>query len=513
MPIADLIDAMHFDFGPVSPPLHDGDEPYVLTYAFHDTNPGTLAGGHSYGGWRGFSLREKDAVKDALDEIESFANVRFVEVESGSDATIDLGKVDLDTNGRGGPEWGYSGDEIIGFRSFAVFKSGIDLSTRPDLVRHEIGHAMGLKHPFSGEALPESYEHNGYTVMSYTDDPDGVADGDSYEILDIMSLHHLWGANPAAETGGSTVTLDAVGSDAMAVVLSGRIDTIEAGDTAMSVEIDLREGALSSIGGDVAAAIAIGAEVTTAIGGRAQDRIDGSDAAEILIGRGGGDTLVGRGGRDEIRGGDGGDSISGGDGGDRIFGGGGRDRIDGGAGGDRILGGNGVDRIGGGGGDDVILGGSQNDLLRGQRGRDKLDGGRSDDVLRGGAGNDTLIGGTGSDVLRGDRGSDALDGGIGDDTLFGGSHSDDLSGGRGDDVLEGGRGSDTFRFSARDGHDVILDLGKGDDALVLAGFGSRRDVLRAAEAAGSDVEIDLGRDHLTLVGIGLDDLRDMLVIA
>ena len=532
MSTQDLVTAMQFDFGPVTS-LNPGAAPHVVTYAFHDARPAGPSLVGQYGGWTPFTAAERAETREALSEIEGFANLRFVEVRGGADPTIDFAKVHVapGTAGQGGVAWSWRGPELTGYESFAVFDAGTDLARRPDLLRHEIGHALGLAHPFEHPAVPSHYDHNGYTVMSYTHDPAGRSVGETYEVLDIMALQDLWGANPGAMPRGGRLALGDVGAGTLAVVDAAvGVDAIEAGPGRRNAEIDLREGAYSFIDGERVALVVLDAVVRTAIGGAGNDRLDGGAAGEVLAGRAGDDALSGRGGADVLRGGGGDDRLLGGAGDDRLLGGRGDDRIEGGAGADavrggrgrdEIAGGGGADRLWGGGGADGIAGGRGNDLLGGGAGADRLEGGAGRDVLhggaqgdllRGGGGADALHGGTGDDVLEGERGADALHGGRGADRLHGGAGADDLSGGRGRDVLAGGAGADTFRFARGDGRDVIRDLGRGDDALVLTGFGTRGDVLRAAEARGDDVVLDLGADTLILRGAALADLDDALVI-
>ena len=64
-------------------------------------------------------------------------------------------------------------------------------------------------------------------------------------------------------------------------------------------------------------------------------------------------------------------------------------------------------------------------------------------------------------------GNDSLTGGRGNDFLVGGAGDDWLKGGRGDDSLLGGAGNDTAVFRpSRDGADII-DLGAGDDTVLV----------------------------------------------
>ena len=124
-----------------------------------------------------------------------------------------------------------------------------------------------------------------------------------------------------------------------------------------------------------------------------------------------------------------------------------------------------------------------------------------------GVGDVDLSGKGGRDRLEGNAGRNALDGEGGDDRLFGAAGRDRLEGGRGDDLLKGGRGADTFVFRADDGHDRLLDWGKGD-VLALAGGLSRADVAISAEGgdavlrfAGTVVEVEDAAGR-----IALDDL-------
>ena len=69
--------------------------------------------------------------------------------------------------------------------------------------------------------------------------------------------------------------------------------------------------------------------------------------------------------------------------------------------------------------------------------------------------------------LNAGMGNDSLTGGHGNDFLVGGAGDDWLQGGRGDDSLLGGAGNDTAVFKpSRDGADVV-DLGAGDDVVLV----------------------------------------------
>jgi len=72
------------------------------------------------------------------------------------------------------------------------------------------------------------------------------------------------------------------------------------------------------------------------------------------------------------------------------------------------------------------------------------------------------------DLRFGNGGRDKLCGCQSNDTLYGPKGYDDLIGGLGNDILSGGIGGDRFVLTAGEGHDIITDLTKGEDLLLLA---------------------------------------------
>ena len=126
-------------------------------------------------------------------------------------------------------------------------------------------------------------------------------------------------------------------------------------------------------------------------------RIQGEDAAEIIMGGAGNDTIFARAGDDYIDAGAGDNFVRGGHGNDQIFSGTGR-------------------------GDDTIHGDLGHDVIMAGGGADLVDGGFGHDMLNGGAGTDTLTGGHGNDLFIHsdlDRGFDLIrDFEIGQDRLL-----------------------------------------------------------------------------------------------
>lgn len=154
------------------------------------------------------------------------------------------------------------------------------------------------------------------------------------------------------------------------------------------------------------------------------EKIQGSNARDILIGSSVNNILIGNGGNDLLFGLEGNDTLRGENGMDTLLGGVGNDTLRGGAGADFLLGGNGIDtadyrdsadgviinmatgRTSGGTAEGDILfsiekiqGSNTRDILIGSAEDTFLLGNGGDDVLGGGLGNDTLIGGAGHDIF------------------------------------------------------------------------------------------------------------------
>ncbi len=256
-----------------------------------------------------------------------------------------------------------------------------------DTILHELGHSIGLDHPFDGVVLDASLDSSRYTVMSYDPHPDqlGLAFEDRLwpvtpMLYDIAALQSLYGANMTTRTGNTTYFGTGEESafalaDGGAVIATiwdaGGRDKIDASGQSGTVAIDLRPGHFSSIGAIADnIAIAFDARIEDAAGGSGNDVLTGNGAWNRLEGNLGNDRLFGLDGFDTLNGGVGNDSLGGGNGNDRLFGGAGRDALWAGEGHDRLFGGGGGDRLVGNGGNDTLDGGWGNDVLTGGAGAD-----------------------------------------------------------------------------------------------------------------------------------------------
>ena len=186
---------------------------------------------------------------------------------------------------------------------------------------HEIGHALGLKHPgnyngseseavyLTGNYLGTSEDNLNYSIMSYQDAPG--ADNQQrtwFGMYDMLALRYLYGGrNDINLTDSSYHFTDDTGRVQQLIQDSGGADTLDLSSLTLGAVVDMREGAFSSIG-------------RSASGFRAENNVSimfGS-MIENLIGTNANDTIIGNAANNRIVGGNGSDSIDGGVGTDTL---------------------------------------------------------------------------------------------------------------------------------------------------------------------------------------------------
>ena len=251
---------------------------------------------------------------------------------------------------------------------------------------HELGHALGLKHPFSyGDAdgnipqtpyLTSSLEENlQWTTMSYTDDAKYYSA--SFRPLDLAALQYLYGVSPSANAGDTTFTFS---KNEGTFVYDGQgADTIDATTATAAATIYLTQGDWSYIG--VKSDLITASNQLTINFNTVIESVKSGSFNDTLYGNDIGNTMDGNSGSDDIYGYLGNDTISGGKGNDRLFGG---------EGDDILYSGSGDDSVNGGAGDDFLYGGEGNDVLYGEAGNDTTFADDGSDTITGGAGIDTI---------------------------------------------------------------------------------------------------------------------------
>lgn len=450
--------------------------------------------------FRRFNAAQIDGARRALALYADVANLRFVD-RGWNDGDIFFGTANFNNTGVAGraffpgQDTGFvnlSGDVWLNHQIASNLNQTAGSAGFLTMI-HEVGHALGLKHPGNynagggggtGPFLPSSMDNNQYTVMAYARHPQaGSAEPSTLLLYDIAAIQHLYGANMNTRRGNDTYSFSPTRNVIMAIWDAAGVDTLSAANQTLAATLNLNAGSFSSIGPrfhnnpSVPAmnnvAIAYGAVIENAIGGAGDDLIYGNGVGNRLQGGAGNDRIFGADGNDWIDGGTGNDILDGGSDNDTLMGGDGNDQLSGGAGRDTLSGNLGSDRINGGDGNDMLFGGTFTLAAGGDpdMGNDWLDGGAGADFMSGGAGNDTYtVDNAGDNVVEGvNRGIDlvqssirytltaevenltltgfgAIDGigNILNNTIVGNSAANRLMGNAGNDNLQGNGGNDVL---------------------------------------------------------------------
>ncbi len=424
---------------------------------------------------------------------------------------------------------------------------------------HELGHALGLKHPHEQEGVfpaavgsLRKYDSINYSVLTSPFAEDSLAaapPSDHYGWsatpmpLDILAIQELYGANTTFHAGNDTYILQA--NDLRHTVWdAGGKDRIDASQLTEGITLSLAPGALNFYGNGAMKAIAFNVTLENVLGTDFNDRLTGNNARNVLHGEGGNDLIYGGRGNDFLVGGEGNDVLIGNAGRDRLFGQGGDDTyyIDSGTEINKNIVDPGIDKVLttvsyrlGEHQENLVLRGTRNlraignnedNILTGNRGANRLLGFDGDDILDGGAGRDVLIGGRGNDTYILTHSTEVakskLDAGI--DTINSsfsyvlGAHQENITlrtskninaiGNSSDNILIGNNGSNLINGAAGDD---FLDGRGGVDRL----FGKDGNDIYIIDNAGeiSKTAIDNGFDEVrSTVSYTLGDQQESLTL-
>ena len=323
----------------------------ALTFSFPTSasqySDGYRFGEEPYDNFQALSARQQAAVVDILGDISSVATLAFSQ-RSGGAGDLRFGMSDLPETAHaytptsyswGGDSWynnsgGDYDDPVRGNYAYTTFI-------------HEIGHALGLKHPHEAEnfgAVSRDHDWMAYTVMTYrsyqgamvgstggfTNETWGYAQ--SPMMYDIAALQHMYGANYGTNaddsvyrwnpaTGEMSVNGSGQGEPGANRVFQtvwdgGGNDGYDLSLYSGRVVIDLRPGhwtttssvQLANLGegyvapGNIANALLHDGDrrslIENAIGGGGNDRLTGNEAGNRLDGGAGADTMTGGAGND-----------------------------------------------------------------------------------------------------------------------------------------------------------------------------------------------------------------------
>lgn len=297
--------------------------PVSVSYSFMSVKPfyGGTDEGDGDRGFSAFTTQQVAAVRQIFARLETELNIHFVEV---ADSASSYGQIRFgDNTQRSSSGYAYLPFSTSDDRSGDVWIDRSTASSLTDLTPgnfawatlvHEIGHALGLKHPGDYNAgsgasnTPGNYlgvleDNVNYTIMSYVDAAGGQQ-REWFGLYDLLTLRTLYGAGTPASGDDVYTYGDSAGTVLRIINDAGGTDTIDLSSATLGATVDLRPGHFSSVGrnGSATAVNNLSIDLSTLIenfiGTSFNDNVTGNDANNRFTLGGGTNTADGGAGID-----------------------------------------------------------------------------------------------------------------------------------------------------------------------------------------------------------------------
>ncbi len=306
----------------------------AFQYAFptslpsYDTNAGHAKG------FTAFTSTQISRTETALSYISTLIDVRF---QKTSNASVQNTFTFANNDQTGSAGYGTYPSESLGGNDIFFDTSEENKTFRDNTygaltLIHEIGHGLGLKHPFDEKDASNGIEEPPYlqgsedsttwTVMAYEQSYNASAAQYflKFSELDIAALQYIYGPAKTARSGNDTYKISQ--SSPNFIWDGAGTDTLDASGLTQGATVYLNPGYWGYVGNTKSSNITSTGQITVNFG----------STIENLIGSPYPDKLFGTGGENTINGGSGNDAIDGLAGNDVIIGGSGDDQLNGGTG-------------------------------------------------------------------------------------------------------------------------------------------------------------------------------------
>ena len=288
----------------------------TFQYAFPSTLPSYTTAKEDAVGFASFSSIQIAQVEKALTYIASLINVNFQKTTNAAalNTLSFANNQQTDSAGYAMAPGDAFGDSDLFFDINASNAKFADGTYGALTLIHEIGHALGLKHPFSAEQagggladppyLPTADDKTTWTVMSYNDS--SAQYYLQYSPFDIAALQYIYGPNPTVRSGNDTYTVSESSSN---FIWDGAgTDTLDLSGAKQGGSFYLTPGYWGYFGNAPASSITSAGQVTINFGTQLEN-LAGSNFADKLYGNELDNMITGGAGNDTIDGGQGTDSV------------------------------------------------------------------------------------------------------------------------------------------------------------------------------------------------------------
>lgn len=312
-----------------------------LTYSFPQGTATFITGYSEFSSWYQTTAAEQAAIRQGLNLWSSVARISFVQFPDNGSTVGELRFALTSAMSDFAHAYFPGSTPQAGDVWFRQGQWNTDRSTVSfgqydhETIIHEIGHAIGLKHPFeSPNVLSQTYDNMFYTVMSYTASPwspHGNNQASFYPTTpmyyDLVAIQAIYGRNPYHHSGNTTYTFNDGSTYFQTIDDAGGSDLIIFNGT-QSCRIDLRIGSYCDVSEAITFSGGTASRSTVWIGpGTVLEKATGGMGGDVLIGNASANVLNGRGGRDGLNGFAGNDVLAGGNGRDVMTGGSGMDNF------------------------------------------------------------------------------------------------------------------------------------------------------------------------------------------